>query len=114
MPSAIIRAWSRAKSSVCRKKTHPSAGLVTDPGFLRIVGGFGQQQRRSIVPGRDQHPALAAAERRVGHERKAQCARKPVDRLVIVADEEGDRADAPVGHGLTMSYWPINRPVATS
>jgi hypothetical protein len=75
------------------------ARLLADEGGLLRRGGAGEEEGGGVVAPagrRDEHPALVLLGLNlVGDEGEAELLRKPADRLVIVADDEGD-----VGEGL--------------
>src|SRR5262249_31729715 len=76
-----------------QEQEHAAAGLVADAAGLFVIGGLREQQRRAAAARRDEHPALAGAERGVLEQLKAHDARVVVDRLVVVANDEGNMGD---------------------
>src|SRR5690606_18323278 len=83
------------------EEAHAPAGLVADPGPLRVAVGLREQQPRAAALGRNDDPALAAAQRRVAHERESELAGEPGDRLVVVADNQRYRCQ-PVAHFVLL------------
>ena len=70
------------------------ACLVADEGLLLRLGSAGEEEGNGVLAGagrRDEHPAFVLLRLvLVGDEGEAEHAREPGDRLVIVADDEGD------------------------
>ena len=67
-----------------------AAGLMPDACDLCRSGRAGQQQRGAPLRRRDPHPALGLALAGVFEQLEAEHAGEPGDRLVVVADDEGD------------------------
>lgn len=81
------------------RKTRPPARLVADESLLARRRGAGEEESGGICPRagrRDEDPAFVLLGlNRVLDEGEAERSREPGDRLVIVADDEGN-----VGEGL--------------
>jgi hypothetical protein len=78
-----------------QKQKNPSPGLATDCGKLGVVLRPGQQEasaaRRDVrARRRHENPTLARGERSILNEAKAQHACIVSDRLVVIADEQGN------------------------
>ncbi len=83
------------------------ARLVANAAGLLGRRGTGEQQRgaaRRTARRQDPHPSLALfGDRRVLQERETERPAEEGDRLVIVADEEGDVGERL--HGGRISWW---------
>src|SRR5262245_38404148 len=86
-----------------QEQEHPPSGLVTDARCLgRAFRSRQQQAGAAAAPRAHDHPALAAAERRVLAELEIQSAGEEGDRFVIVGDHE-------TNEGKMLVHRPIKR-----
>ena len=98
-PRAVIRSWSRRKSSVCRKRR---LSLQPDrrPGPAGARKSALASSRQLHTAGRsDQHPAFPLAPVRIFHQPEVQLFREVGNGLVVLADQKGSLGDL-LFHGL--------------
>jgi hypothetical protein len=87
-----------------QEQEDPSARLVADSSSLFVGGGTGEKQACIRSWRRNDYPPLAMTERRIFEDLEPESVHIEGNRLVVLADDKGHKAQA--GHSSIMTRQP--------